>query len=207
MNCLLLILLILCACSEKKKEDKGSNSVSNPYLNDATETVGKTYHYMKGTCDDFIASLDFSSFCFSSVKTPKYRLIQNTKTNCQIAFYDDAGFQNVTLSIAFVDFEKPIKKDVEPDPDMAKVLFNALYKRKKSKRMAHPEAKEISGLGDDAYIGFNQSKDYQEQYLGVRQANVTFSFIFTHGKEKANQSCMSSEEDLVRIGELILANL
>jgi len=200
----LLAIITLSACGDKPKNDTIKNTIDTHTTNDDSKEENEIIYTRKGSCDDFVASIDFSSFCFTSVKTPKYRLVQNSESNCQIEFYDNSGYQTVTLSIAFADFDKPMKKDAEPNPEMAKMLFKTFFKKNIQRRMLKTE-KDIPNLGDEAYMGFSENKD--EQVLGVRTGNVSFRFIFPHGKVKARQSCMSSEEDLKRIGQLIVDSL
>jgi len=197
-------LITISACADKAKNETIKNTIDTFSVNDDSKEENEVVYTRKGTCDEFIAAIDFSSFCFTSAKTPKYRLVQNTESNCQIEFYDNSGYQTVTLTIAFADFDKPMKKDAEPNPEMAKMLFKTFFKKNIQRRMLKTE-KDIPNLGDEAYIGFSENKD--EQVLGVRTGNVSFRFIFSHGKVKARQSCMSSEEDLVRIGHLVIDNL
>jgi hypothetical protein len=196
--------LLFHSCDEKSKSETKEATSKNPLIEQVTAIENEVEYTMNGSCDDFISRLDFSSFCFTSKKTPKYRLVQNTETNCQIEFYDDSGYQTVTLSIVFSDFEKPMKKNAEPNPEMAKMLFKTFFKKNIQRRMLETE-KAILNLGDEAYIGFSQNKD--EQVLGVKKANVSFRFIFSHGKVEARQSCMEAEEDLIRLGLVVIENL
>jgi len=192
------------SCSEQKKNEKTKNTTSNPFIEETLENENDVLYTMNGNCDDFIARLDFSSFCLTNKKTPKYRLVQNTDTNCQFQLYDDKEYQNIDFSIVFSDFEKPMKKDAEPNPAMAKMLFKTFFKKNIQRRMLKNE-KEIPNLGDEAYIGFSEKKD--EQVLGVRAGNVSFRFIFHHGKEIAQQSCMQAEDDLKKLGQMIVENI
>jgi len=196
--------LLFHSCGEKSKSETKEATSNNPLIEKVTESENEVVYTMNGSCDDFISRLDFSSFCFTSKKTPKYRLVQNTETNCQIEFYDDSGYQTVTLSIVFSDFNKPMNTDAESNPEMAKMLFKTFFKKNIQRRMLETE-KDIPNLGDEAYMGFSENKD--EQILGVRTGNVSFRFIFPHGKVKSRQSCMEAEEDVIRIGRLVIDNL
>ena len=201
----LIAFITLNACGDKAKKETNSENISNTKIVDNEEKEEDVTYVRKDSCDDFISDIDFSSFCFTSKKTPKYRLVRNTETNCQFQIHDDNGYQNIDFSIAFADFNKPFGK--EPQPELAKNIFVKTFARTKSRRLGGSEAKEISDIGDEAYIGYNRSQDNKEQYLGVRVGNVTFTFVFHHGKEKSQQSCMEAEEDLINIGKLVIENL
>jgi len=200
----LLVFLLVYGCKEQQQENTKINSGSSVVEEEQMDVTDELYS-LNGTCEDFIRRLDFSSFCFSENKTPKYRLVQNNETNCQFELYDLNNYQNIHLTIAFADFYKPMGNEVQPE--LRKNIFMKLFEKNKRQRMLPAEAIEISNLGDDAYIGYNQSQSHKEQYLGVRKGNVSFTFVFEHGKTKANQSCVSSKEDIVKIGKLVLASL
>ncbi len=205
----LILCLSLSSCgkdtkAETKTEAKTEN-IDKVTSSDTPKKENEVTYVKKGNCDDFIAGIDFSSFCFTAKKTPKYRLVRDTETNCQFQIYDENGYQNIDFSIAFADFQKPFGE--EPQPELAKNIFKKTFTRTKSRRLGGSEAKDISGLGDEAYIGYNTSQDYREQYLGVRVGNVTFTFVFHHGKQKSQQSCMEAEEDLIKAGRLVIENL
>ncbi|APG64005.1 hypothetical protein LPB136_00860 [Tenacibaculum todarodis] len=193
----LIAFLTIYACGKKNKINKN-------HINNSEKKISKTY-IRKGNCDNLIANIDFSSFCFTSKKTPKYRLVQNSETNCQYEIYNDAGHQNIDFSIVFSDFQKVFGKEAQPE--LAKQIFTTIFNKKKKTRMIPSGSKEITGLGDDAYIGFSQSKNNKDQYLGVRIGNVAFTFVFHHGKNKSSQSCMQTEKDLIKIGQLVVKNI
>lgn len=201
----LILSLSLCACGENTKTETKNTSIDKVTSSDTLKKESDITYVKKGSCDDFIAGIDFSSFCFTNKKAPKYRLVRDTETNCQFQIYDENGYQNIDFSIAFADFQKPFGK--EPQPELAKSIFKKTFTRTKSRRLGDSEAKDISGLGDEAYIGYNTSQDYREQYLGVRIGNVSFTFVFHHGKQKSQQSCMEAEEDLIKAGRLVIENL
>lgn len=200
----LIAITTLSACKEDSAKKPNTNNTDQVTNSDDSQTDEAVTYVKTENCDDFIAGIDFSSFCFTTKKTPKYRLIQDTEKSCQYQIYNDKGHQNIQFSIAFADYYNNPKME----PELVKQISLTAFKSKKNRRTSNiPEAKTITGLGDDAYIGFNRSVDNREQYLGVSVGNVSFTFVFQHGKELAYQSCMASDEDLKRIGQLVIDNL
>jgi hypothetical protein len=202
LSTIIITSISLFSCGEKSKSDTKTNAIDNTARDDSPNNEVEINYTKTESCEAFIASIDFSSFCFTSKETTKYRLIQNSETNCQYQLYNDKSYQNIDFSIAFANFNKLFGK--EPQPELAKNIFLTVYKKNKRTRMIPSGSKEIKNLGDDAYIGFNQSEDHKEQYLGVRVGNVVFTFVFQHGENLSSQSCMEAEEDLIKIGKLVV---
>jgi len=173
--CLLMFLLVY-SCKEQEHQQKNTKiNSTDSIIAEEPQNVAEEIYALNGTCEDFIKSLDFSSFCFSDNKTPKYRLVQSTETNCQFEFFDLNDYQNIHLSIAFANFNKPMGNEAQPE--LRKIIFMKSFEKNKRQRMLSSEAKAIANLGDDAYIGYNQSQSHKEQYLGVRKGNVSFTFV------------------------------
>jgi len=172
----LICFTLLFACKDDTSNNTKENN-TNKVENTNTQKKEKEVTYIKkGTCDEFITGIDFSSFCFTSKQTPKYRLIQDGDNNCQYQIFDNNDYQNIDFSIAFADFNKPMKKGAEPNPEFSKQLFKTVFKKHISRRMLKTE-RDVPNLGDEAYIGYSEGKD--EQVLGVRTGNVSFTFNMT----------------------------
>jgi len=197
--------MLLFACKKETSNSTKTKNIGNEVIIEKGKKENDLTYEKKVNCDDCIKSIDFSSFCFTTKKIPKYRLVRDAERNCQYQIFDNKGYQNIDFSIAFADFQKPFGE--EPQPELAKSIFVKAFSRTKSRRLGGSTAKDISGLGDEAYIGYNRSQDNKEQYLGVRIGNVSFTFIFKHGKEMSQQSCMEAEKDLIKIGRLVIESL
>ena len=186
------------SCTQKKLNSEASSKDGNEYSTEVDQKKeDETIYVRMGSCDDFISEIDFSSFCFSNGKTPKYRLVQSTDKSCQYQIYDVNGYHTIDFAIAFASFE-----GFNGNPEVAKQVFLKAFERKKNTRTKNQDSKILKNLGDEAYIGFNNKRD--ELYLGARIGNVSFTLVFHHGKTRSNQSCISDNKDIEQIGALVI---
>lgn len=187
----ILILLLSTSC---KKEIKNLPQTNETKISSKEKTTSKTYT-RNADCDAFYESIDFSSLCFTSDKTPKIQPSPNAGNNCHYKILLEEYGTEIYVLVNYHDYENSIYDDY----DMAKHIHEQGFQKKRDNKYLFTTTTDAN-IEDDAYFGFH--KEHKQRSLHVRMNNVVVA-IQVEGIHKTNP-CLISNAELIKFAKLII---
>lgn len=191
LKVLAIVLAVLLTITSCKNESKHTN------LKEGKDHKTTTYT-RQVDCETFYQSIDFSSLCFTSDKTPKIQPDKNSGNRCQYKILLDDFGTEIYVLVNYHDYEKSIYND----PEMAKRILEQTFQKKRSTAYLFTKTTDAN-IGDDAYFGYHEV--HKQKSLHVRMRNVVIA-IQAEGIDKTNP-CLLSNEELTKFAELIIKRI
>lgn len=188
----ILFTFLLSSCGNNTKE-----KTSNVESEEGTEQIQKKnndtdiIYSLKGDCESFYKTIDYSSLCFSEKDYDENNINTNAIGRCQFDFLEG----QIKVSIIHKDYANFDSEKIEMDKLLTKGAFQKTAKR------LYKSTKQIDELGDDAFIAYQSIPNGDDVKLGILLNNVTVSIIV----EK--KSCASSDDELIKFGKLIIEQI
>lgn len=155
----------------------------------------KTYTY-SSDCNTFYESIDFSSLCFTSEKTPKIQPTKNSSgNNCQYKILLDDFGTEIYVLVNYHDYENSVYND----PEKARLIHQQTFKRQKKSKILFTKTIDTN-IEDESYFGYHEGNKQQSLY--IRLGNVVIA-IQVEGAHKTNP-CLLSESELKKFAKLII---
>lgn len=201
---LILSLSIISSCKNEPKNTPQTNGIEAP--SDLEKSGREKLKMLEGTkgeiytrkldCQEFYESIDFSSLCFTSDKTPKIQPTPNRSgNNCQYKIFLDDYSPEVYVLVNYRDFKNSIYNDEE----IAKSIFEQKFKRDKKSKILYTKTINVN-LEEDAFFYTNERN--KQQGLSVKMGNVVIT-IQVEEVDKTNP-CLLSNDELVKFAKLII---
>jgi len=183
------------SCTKESKNNKLEDNVNlNTEKKSSRKNSQNTQKHVLGSdCKAFFESIDFSSFCFSNNKTPKFEVGKNygVTSRCQYRVSSDKGNFDFLILIS-------------TSPDKFKNVITRFDLNKKTlKSMGYKSIKEFNGLGDQAYIAYNEESQIKELHLVSN--NVTIKIELS--RINKHKSCLYLDLELKQLVRVILESL
>ncbi len=182
----LILLSVLLSCNNNSRKES-AEKVSE-------KTIQNTKKYeLNSDCKVFFESIDFSSFCFSNDKTPKFEVGNNygISSRCQYRIYSDKNNFDFLLLVS-------------TSTDEFEMIMTRFDVNKKTLKLTgFNNINDISDLGDHAYIALNESNHTKEIHVisGNLAIKIELSNIDKH------KSCLYEDAELKRVVSAILKSL
>jgi hypothetical protein len=177
---IILTFLVLLSCNKVTKKDLSIKPNKNNYILDTD-------------CKAFFESMDFSSFCFSNNKTPKFEVGQNygMTSRCQYRIYSDKGNFDFLLLISTA-------------PDKFKNIITKLdLNLKVLKSTGYNKIEEFNDLGNRAYIAYNEESQTKELHLVSNNLTIKLEL----SKINKHESCLYKDIELKKLAKFILKSI
>ncbi|WP_028375069.1 hypothetical protein [Leeuwenhoekiella sp. MAR_2009_132] len=145
------------------------------------------------SCPDMINAIDFSTLCFTDEKNPPYTTgdMSSMNNRCQITLADGA----LELGILFKDYSGLNSEEIQMRNEAEKQAFMQMNK------MEFKNAKSIKNLGDYAILNEAYLNDPDLKRLSIRLNNISIVI------ESNKNFCAGSDEELEKMGKLVLASI
>jgi hypothetical protein len=185
----LLFALALSSCGENSEE----KTPVSEQQQDTTENEEKNdlIIYTIDNCDSFIEGIDFSSLCFTEEQHPAYKNNMSGERRCQYQLLDD----QVTFVVVHKDYANYDSEKIEMDQYLTKASFQ------RTGKMLYAKTKKITTLGEDAYIGYEQTGGDSDVSLHIRFSNIAITI------EVDPECCGSSDEEILKLGQLLVDHI
>ncbi|MBL4594495.1 MAG: hypothetical protein JKX68_11875 [Flavobacteriales bacterium] len=194
-----LILIILttislsCGNNSKNKNSDNKNNIVIETDLSGKNNQNKKEYIPNSDCKALFESIDFSSFCFSEDKTPKFEVSNNygVSSRCQYKVYSDKdNFDFQILISTSADKFKEIITKIELNKKVLKSIgFNKIT--------------NLKNLGDNAYIAYNE--DSQIKKIHITSNNMTIKIELSDIDK--HKSCLFKDKELERLVKVILESL
>ena len=191
------ILIIAClalfySCKEAPKTTQEASKTTQEI---AETKKGKTYTPSLD-CETFYQSIDFSSLCFTSDKTPKIQKAKNgSGNNCQYKMLLEEFGTEIYVLVNYHDYEKSIYND----PELAKNIHEQTFQKTRKNAYLFSKTTDVA-IEDAAYFGYHEA--HKQKSLHIRMGNVVIA-IQVEGIDKTN-SCILSDEELRKFANLLI---
>jgi hypothetical protein len=197
-NYYLILIIFTTICLSCKNDSKNENSEKNNNIEtekDVSEenNQNKKDYTLNSDCKALFESIDFSSFCFSKDKTPKFEVSNNygISSRCQYRVYSDKDNFDFLILIS-------------TSPDKFKEMITQIELNKKVlKSTGFNKITDIKNLGDGAYIAHNE--DSQIKKIHVISNNLTIQVELSDIDK--HKSCLYEGAELERLVKMILESL
>jgi hypothetical protein len=147
-------------------------------------------------CETFYQSIDFSSLCFTSEKTPKTQPSKNhSGNNCQYKILLEEFGTEIYMLVNYNDYEKSIFDDSE----MAKQIHEQSFQKSRNTSYIFTNTTDVD-IEDAAYFGYHE--EHKQKSLHIRMGNVVVA-IQAEGVDKTNP-CVLSNDELAKFAGLII---
>ena len=195
----LLILIVLttlfisCKNDSKSEHSDKKNNIATEKDVSEEKNQNKKEYTLNSDCKALFKSIDFSSFCFSENKTPKFEVGNNygVSSRCQYRVYSDKGNFDFLILIS-------------TSPDKFKELITRIELNKKVlKSTGFNKITDLKNLGDSAYIAYNEESQIKE--IHVVSNNLTIKVELSNIDK--HKSCLYEDTELERLIKLILESL
>jgi hypothetical protein len=190
---LIAILLItgISSCTDDSKNQDQKENLTTTTTEDTPESSKVKKHTINSDCKAYFEAIDFSSFCFSNNKTPKFEVGSNygISSRCQFRVYSDEDN---------FDFLLLISTSTE-NLEKIKTIYDA--NKKSLKLMGYGEINDLNDLGDYAYIAY--SEDNKTKEIHVISGNATIKVELSD----TDESCLYQDSELKELAKFILATL
>lgn len=184
----ILILIFLTLFFSCKKESKKTQEPSKKE---------KGIMYTRNLdCESFYQSIDFSSLCFTSEKTPKIQPTQNhSGNNCQYKILLEEYGTEIYVLVNYTDYEK----SMFDDPEMAREIHEQTFQKSRNRSYLFTKTTDIN-MEDAAYFGYHE--EHKQKSIHIRMGNVVIA-IQVEGIDKTNP-CVLSNDELTKFASLII---
>jgi len=191
----IVLTTIFLSCKNDSKNEHSNKKNNIPTEKDVSEeeNQNKKEYTINSDCKAFFESIDFSSFCFSEDKTPKFDIGNNygVSSRCQYRVYSDKG--NFDFLIL-----------VSTSPDKFKDLITRFELNKKVlKSTGFNKITDLNNIGDGAYIAYNEQSQIKEIHLVSNNLTIKVELLDV---EKL-KSCLYENTELERLVKLILESV
>lgn len=192
---LILLTTIFLSCKNDSKNEHSDKKNNVATEKDGSEEKNKTKkeYTLNSGCKTLFESIDFSSFCFSEGKTPKFEVGNNygISSRCQFMVYSDKNNFDFLILISTSSYKfKEIISQIE-------------LNKKVLKSTGFNEITNLENLGDGAYIAYNENSQIKE--IHVLSNNLTIKVELSDIDK--HKSCLYENEELERLVKMILESM
>jgi hypothetical protein len=195
-NYYLILIIFTTICLSCKNDSKNTISDKKNSIEtekDISEEKNKKEYTLNSDCKALFESIDFSSFCFSKDKTPRFEVSNNygVSSRCQYMVYSDKDNFDFLILIS-------------TSPDKFKEMITQIELNKKVlNSTGFNKITDLKNLGDGAYIAYNE--DSQIKKIHVISNNLTIKIELSDIDK--HKSCLYEDAELERLIKIILESL
>lgn len=190
---LIILTTIFFSCKNDSKNEISDKNNNIETEKDILKEKNKKEYTLNSDCKALFESIDFSSFCFSKDKTPKFTVSNNygVSSRCQYLVFSDKGNFDFLILIS----TSPYKfKELMTQIELNKKVLNSTGFNKIT---------DLKNLGDGAYIAYNENSQIKK--IHVINNNLTIKIeLLDIDKHK---SCLYEDAELERLTKMILKSL
>lgn len=189
---MLACLVLFYSCKEAPKNDQETSKNTK----ETAETKKDKTYTPSVDCKTFYQSIDFSSLCFTSDKTPKIQRAKNgSGNNCQYKMLLEEFGTEIYVLVNYTNYEKSIYND----PEMARDIHQRAFLKSRESAYIFTKTTDVT-IEDAAYFGYHE--EHKQKSLHIRMGNVVIA-IQVEGIDKTNP-CVLSNEELIKFANLLI---
>lgn len=191
----IIVLACLTLFYSCKEAPKNTQETSKTTQKTSEVKKGKTYTPSLD-CESFYQSIDFSSLCFTSDKTPKIQKAKNgSGDRCQYKMLLEEFGTEIYVVVNYANYEKSIYND----PKMAKDIHEQAFLKNRESVYTFTKTTDVA-IEDAAYFGYHE--EHKQKSLHIRMGNVVIA-IQVEGIDKTNP-CVLSNDELIKFANLLI---